>query len=180
MEKQVSNMRYLKNVEETEGIGWMQEAARVAEKALCLKAKCGTVIVKNGEIIGEGYNAPPLDDVNHRMCLSEYAFPGKPNYDRTCCVHAEWRAILDAVKRNPDKIAGSQLFFTRIDEEGNIKKSGEPYCTVCSRMALDAGVLEFFLWHDNGICGYPTDEYNALSYNYIDPKALETLKGANV
>jgi len=29
-------------------------AAKMAEKALCFKAKCGTVIVKDGEVIGEG------------------------------------------------------------------------------------------------------------------------------
>ncbi len=31
-------------------------------------------------------------------------------------MHAEWRAILDAQKNNPDKIVGAKLFFVRIDE----------------------------------------------------------------
>jgi hypothetical protein len=58
------------------------------------------------------------------------------------------------------------LYFTRVDEEGNIKKSGEPFCTVCSRLTLDAGIGEFILWHDQGITSYGTDEYNKLSYSY--------------
>jgi len=160
-------MKYLKDKEEHEAILWMSEAAKVAEKALCLKAKCGTVIVKNGEIIGKGYNAPPLDNPEHRTCLDVYDFPGKPEFDRTCCMHAEWRAILDALKNNSDKIKGSKLFFTRVDNDGVIKKSGEPYCTVCSRFALDVGVDQFLLWNNQGICSYDTDEYNKLSFSYI-------------
>lgn len=143
----------------------MHEAAKVAEKALCLKAKCGTVIVKYGKVIGQGYNAPPLDNLACRRCL-EPDFAGKPKYDRTCCMHAEWRAILNAVKNHPNEIQGSTLYFTRADEAGNILKSGEPFCTVCSRFALDSGVAEFALWNDAGICSYPTDEYNRLSYEY--------------
>ena len=151
---------------ENEATSWMNEAAKVAEKAMCLKAKCGTVIVMNGEIIGEGYNAPPLDKEENRMCDKTFG-PGKPKYDKTCCIHAEWRAIMDALRRNPEKLAGSKLYFTRIDENGEIKRSGPPLCTVCSRMALDAGIEKFVLWHEEGIHEYPTKEYNQLSYEYI-------------
>lgn len=159
-------MEYLKGEQEQDAIKWMNAAAEVAKKALCSRAKCGTVIVKDGEIIGEGYNAPPLDSEEHRTC-DERTYSGKPGYDRTCCIHAEWRAILDALRRSPDKIQGSRLYFTRVDSDGNIKKSGEPFCTVCSRLSLDAGISNFLLWHDNGIAEYPTNEYNKLSHSYI-------------
>lgn len=152
--------------EKPEAVQWMQRAAEVAKKALCHKAKCGTVIIRDGEIIGEGYNAPPLDKEENRTCHEEFG-PGKPKYDRTCCMHAEWRAIKDALRKNSDKIQGSRLYFVRVDDNGNIKKSGDPYCTVCSRMALDAGIGHFLLWRDEGICEYPTDEYDRLSYRYI-------------
>ena len=158
-------MEYLIGQQEKEAIQLMSKAAEVAGKALCLKAKCGTVIVKKGEIIGEGYNAPPLDKEECRMCDKEIG-AGKEKYDRTCCMHAEWRAILDALKRNPEKLSGSKLYFIRIDDKSNIKKSGKPFCTVCSRMALDTGIDRFVLWHDDGICEYPTDEYDRLSYKY--------------
>jgi len=45
-------------------------------------------------------------------------------------------------------------------------KSGKPYCTVCSRLALDNGIKEFVLWHTDGIKGYDTKEYNKLSYDF--------------
>lgn len=158
-------MGYLKRQQEKEAIKWMNEAAKIAEKALCLKAKCGTVIVKDEEIIGCGYNAPPLDKEENRMCDKEVGI-GKEKYDRTCCMHAEWRAIMDALKRNPEKLKGSKLYFTRVNGKGQIKKSGKPYCTVCSRLAHDSGIKKFILWHGEGICEYPTDEYNKLSYQY--------------
>ncbi len=162
-------MRYLAGDEEKAAIGYMEEAAEVAQHALCLKARCGTVIVRDGAVIGSGYNAPPLDDPRNRTCDQAYDKPGKPLYDRTCCIHAEWRAIMDALRNHPGKLPGSQLYFSRVDQDGNIKRAGDPYCTVCSRLALDAGIAEFLLWHETGICSYPTDEYNRLSYDYVDP-----------
>lgn len=158
-------MQYLKEQQEKEALQWMNKAGKVAEDALCLKAKCGAIIVKNREIIGEGYNAPPLDKKENQMCDKKINH-NKPKYDKTCCMHAEWRAIMDALKRNPKKLEGSKLYFTRIDEKKQLKKSGRPFCTVCSRMALDAGIKKFILWHKEGICEYPTDEYNCLSYEY--------------
>lgn len=163
-------MIYLKNNEEKEAIGWMEKAGEVAGRALCLRAKCGTVIVKAGEVIGSGYNAPPLDDEANRTCLDEYQFSKKPKSDRTCCIHAEWRAIMDALKNNPDKIEGSKLYFTRVDESGKLLRSGQPYCTVCSRLALDSGISFFVLWHEEGIREYPAGEYNTLSYEFLSTK----------
>jgi hypothetical protein len=81
-------------------------------------------------------------------------------------MHAEWRAIMDALRNYPDNIKGSKLYFTRVNNDGEIKKSGKPFCTVCSRLALDSGVEYFILWHEDGIYEYSTSEYNRLSYEY--------------
>lgn len=144
----------------------MQKAAHVAEQALCLKARCGSVIVHGSEIIGTGYNAPPNDNISIRRCDAKDKTPPRKNYDKTCCVHAEWRAISDALKNNANKLQGSILYFTRVDARGGILKSGEPFCTVCSRLALDVGIAFFVLWHEDGIRAYQTGEYNDMSYNY--------------
>lgn len=158
-------MEYLEGQQEQEAIKRMQEAAKSAGRALCLNAKCGAVIVKDNEIIGSGYNAPPLDKKENQMCDKEI-INDKPNYDKTCCMHAEWRAITDALKNKSDKIKGAKLYFTRVNEQGEIMKSGQPYCTVCSRLALDLGIDKFVLWHAAGIGEYDTSEYNQLSYAY--------------
>lgn len=147
---------------------YFQEAGKEAEKSLCLRARCGAVIVRDGQIIGKGYNAPPHDDPDQRMCVTDYRTSPKPKSDRTCCVHAEWRAILDAI-RNVNDISGSTLYFTRVDATGALLHSGQPYCTVCSRLALDTGISYFGLWHPDGIKLYDTRGYNKLSYEFHSP-----------
>jgi deoxycytidylate deaminase len=145
---------------------FFEEAGKVATQALCLRDKCGAVIVKNNSIIGAGYNAPPCDDVRFRKCELDLRVSKKPKSDRTCCLHAEWRAILDAVKKAGD-IAGSTLYFVRVNTDGVIKESdGVPYCTVCSRLALDVGVTSFCLWTKDGAKCYGTDVYNDISYQF--------------
>jgi deoxycytidylate deaminase len=144
---------------------FFKEAAGVAKRSLCLRDKCGAIVVLSGKIVGRGYNAPPNDDVALRKCGLDLVQSPKPKSDRTCCVHAEWRAIIDAV-HNAETLDGSTLFFTRVDANGNILRSGQPYCTACSRLALDNGVSFFALWHDDGIRIYDTKEYNELSYRF--------------
>jgi deoxycytidylate deaminase len=97
-------------------------AAAAAGRATCERARCGSVIVKDGVVIGEGYNSPPLDDESRRTCGETWDYELKPKYDLTCCMHAEWRAVMDARTRNVDKIGGSVLYFMRIDEDGEFRR----------------------------------------------------------
>ena len=145
------------------------EAGREAEQSLCLRDRCGAVVALNGAIIGRGFNAPPKNDIALRKCALDFKESRKPKLDRTCCVHAEWRAIIDALRcaRNLERCI---LYFARVDENGMIK-SGEPYCTVCSRLAMDTGIAQFGLWHEAGIRLYDTTEYNELSYQFHLKKA---------
>lgn len=144
---------------------FFSEAGKEARKALCKRDKCGAVVVLGDKIIGRGYNAPPQDDVSQAKCDLDLTSSPKPKADRTCCIHAEWRAIIDALKGRDD-LKGGMIYFTRVDDEGNLLKSGEPYCTECSRLALDVGLSNFALWHEAGIKLYPTAEYNDLSYRF--------------
>ncbi|MFB0964543.1 MAG: hypothetical protein QMC36_02435 [Patescibacteria group bacterium] len=146
--------------------GCYARAAEVARKATCGRSKCGSVIAKDGEIIGEGFNSPAGGLESRRRCACAKSELDPKVTDKTCCVHAEQRAIMDALARNPGKIAGSTLYFVRLDENGMPKRSGEPYCTICSKMSLDSGVSEFVLWRPEGYVAYPTDEYDALSYGF--------------
>ncbi len=142
------------------------KAVKVAEQSLCKRAQCGSIIVKNGTIIGQGYNGPPQDDTRNSRCLRKHEI--KPGFksDKACCVHAEQRAILDAIARYPDKINRARLYFVRLNDAGEPEPAGQPYCTICSKLALDSGLAEFILWHESGIKVYDTKEYNDLSYAY--------------
>ena len=146
---------------------YFEAAQEVALQATCRRARCGSVVVSaDGEIIGRGYNAPPLNDESQRMCDVELDTSIKQNNDKTCCVHAEWNAILEALKTNADKVPGSTLYFMRVDENGNFTEAGEPYCTVCSRLAMQSGIAKFGLWN-NGPELFDAEDYNTKSYAYF-------------
>ena len=159
----------LSGTAEKEALHYIKEAAKVAVQGIgsghiCQRAFCGTVIVKNGEIIGQGYNAPPHEDERQRRCHRKAEIKDGFKSDRTCCIHAEQNAVMDALMKQGEPLTGSTLYFTRVDAEGNILKSGQPYCTICSKMSLDAGVSAWVLWHEDGVTCYPANEYNDISF----------------
>ena len=157
-------MKYLQGEEKEEAIGCFKRASEIALNSTCYRARCGSVIIKNGEIIGEGYNSPP-GNIKLKECLID-SLPEEFVSDKTCCIHAEDRAIRDALKRFPNDLENSRIYFTRINENGEVVKSKEPYCTWCSKTSLDVGILEFVLWHEEGIAVYDTKEYNELSFKH--------------
>ena len=158
-------MKYLSGEDEKKARRYLNKAREMALGSSCLRAKCGSVIVKNDKIIGVGFNSPPANKESQRRCLPKNKYHEKIT-DKTCCIHAEQRALIDALKKNPDKIVGSRIYFTRLNKKGKQTRAGKPYCTICSKMALEVGVAEFVLWHEEGICVYDTDEYNELSFQY--------------
>jgi len=147
---------------------FIHEAIKEAKKSTCYRSKCGAIIVKDNEIIGIGFNSPPGDLESQRRCFVSKNDYDKKVTDKTCCIHAEQRAIIDALRRNPEKIKDSVLYFIRLDENGNKTFAGKLYCTICSKIALDVGIKSFVLWHEKGICVYDIEEYNDLSFKY-DP-----------
>ena len=159
-------MKYLSGDEEKHALEYIDKTAQIALKSTCACSRCGSVIVQNDEIIGSGFNSPPLDQEEQRRCSCSKDIYHKKVTDKTCCVHAEQRAIMDALQKNPDKVLGSRLYFIRLDDKGAPSFAGKPYCTHCSKLALDAGIKEFVLLHEKGICVYGTGEYNTLSFQY--------------
>lgn len=135
-----------------------------AKFSTCHRSKCGCVIVgEDGEYVGHGFNSQPCYAAG--SCTKDN-LSSTFKSDKTCCVHAEQRAIMHALRFNPDELPGSTLYFIRLDDKGNPKKSGKPYCTICSKMALDAGIKWFVLWHEEGPTFYDTKEYNELSFQF--------------
>lgn len=163
-------MRYLSGDEETKALEYIAQAAQIALCSTCERSRCGSIIVQDNEIIGSGFNSPPQNQEGQRRCsYSKDSYHPKVT-DKTCCVHAEQRAIMDALTKNSDKIAGSRLYFIRLGKKGTFSttgvQSGKPYCTICSKMSLDVGIAEFVLKHEEGICVYDTAEYNLLSFQF--------------
>jgi deoxycytidylate deaminase len=159
-------MYILKDHDHEKALKILSQVQEIAQKATCTRSRCGSIIIKDDEVIGQGFNTPPAGLDSQRRCSNSKDSYHSKVTDKTCCVHAEQRAIMDALRNHPDKIVGSRLFFVRLGENGQAKTSRKPYCTICSKMALDTGVKEFVLWQTEGFCAYDTAEYNSLSYEY--------------
>ena len=135
---------------------------RLAAQSTCKRSKCASIITNNGAVIGQGYNSMPCDQTGE--CFKD-TLPSTFKSDKTCCVHAEQRAIINALQNGCD-VKDSSLFFLRFDENMNPQHAGKPYCTICSKMALDVGISKFYLWHEQGWTAYDTKTYNELSFIY--------------
>lgn len=144
---------------------FLEEARKEALKSNCERRKGGSVIVNEGKIIGRGFNSPPKNLESQRRCIVDKNNFDKKVTDKTCCLHAEERAIIDALKKG-HSLNGSFMFFTSVDEYGQRLPSGKPYCTICSKLALDTGVSNWVLEHEEEIRIYDSEEYNNISFNY--------------
>lgn len=144
---------------------FLKIAQEEAKKSTCLSRRCGAILVKDSIVIGKGFNSPPRNLDSQKRCgLDKKSLDAKVT-DKTCCIHAEQRAIFDALF-NGMNLSGSTMYFTSIDENGNQILSRKPYCTLCSKMALDVGVKYWVLEHEKGIFVYGAEEYNKLSFEY--------------
>lgn len=165
--------------DEARHLYWTRLASDAAMLSLCRVARCGAAIVGRSEFIADplfagsllsvGFNQPP-GGIAHRRCHQTSPSKRHPKADRTCCVHAEVKAILTADR---SRLKDSTLYFARVDAEGNLQPSGRPYCTGCSKLALEVGIGKWVLWHADGPREYAAEEYNDLSHNF---DALEELE----
>jgi hypothetical protein len=148
---------------------YIDAAKEVAQQATCERAKCGVVIVKNEQIIGRWFNSPAGHDEMERRCAIKKQEYGQKVTDKTCCVHAEQRAIMDALRHYPDQLDGAQLYFSRFYPDGRQRLLGgkiKMYCTICAKMMRDVGIAEFILPGQDGICSFAQNEYVTDCFNY--------------
>lgn len=111
---------------------YMRIAKAVAKSGTCDRARVGAVLVRNGAVIGTGYNGSArgdvhCDDVGHLMSGGHCI--------RT--IHAEENAILNAAK-NGAQVYGSTMFCTH-----------RP-CYRCIQRMINAGVASFFFDKEYG------------------------------
>jgi len=148
-----SEMRYLEGSELEEAVKWMEVAVRTAENSPCRTDKRGVIIVKDGKLIGKGFNAPPIP------------FKCEPNYCGDSCrvpaVHGEMNAIFDAANNSYD-VKGARMYHAKV-EKGILQDSRKPRCADCSKHVLQAGIAEFVLKHEEGFTVYDAEEFHRIS-----------------
>ena len=147
---------------------FFDRAVRVALNATCLRSKCGAIIfAPDKNYIAVGCNSPP-NNIAPVQCLKE-TLPIEFKSDKTCCMHAEQRAVMNALRSGSD-LMGSRLYFVRLNKQNKLEPSGMPYCTICSKLALDVGIAEWCLVHHADVWGkegayvYDARSYNAISF----------------
>ncbi len=145
--------RILEGSELEEAVRWMSMAVELSASSPCERDKRGVVIVKGGELIGKGVNAPPPGF----CCELAYCQPTC----RTYAVHAEMNAIIDAMSLGND-VRGARMYHAR-GEQGRLVDSRQPRCADCSKHILAFGLTGFVLKHAEGYTVYGTEEFTRLS-----------------
>lgn len=156
-------MRYLTNSEAKNAEKFMKIAAGEATRSTCKKSQRGAIIVKDNKIIGKGYNKVTLQPLCE-PCIRE-KIEDNSRVELCSAIHAEQLAILDAIKNN-FSLANSTMYQIKL-KNGEMRQSGKPSCTVCSRIIQESGIKEFVLLHTSGYVAYTSEELNELSFRYF-------------
>ena len=156
-------MKKLHGKELEEGMAFINEAVKVAHNSPCTKSHRGCVLVKNGKIIATGYSGAPHDKIC-RPCIREDIVDNSKT-ELCYAIHAEQRAILNALKDNQD-LSGSRLYHIKV-KNGVVLPTDDISCTLCSRFILETGIAEMALLHHDGLTVYDAEEYNNLSFAYF-------------
>ena len=121
---------------------FLRKAAEVARNS-SMNHRHGCIIVRNGEIISEGYNNTYM----HMYHLNS--------------IHAEVDCI-SKLKRNPKLLMDCELYVVRIGTEkmGNPLKYSQP-CHNCTKVILKSGIKKIY---------YSTSEDFFLKYEKVDMK----------
>ena len=116
---------------------YLNIAKAVSKRSTCMRRHYGAVIVKNGEIIGTGYNGSARGTVNccdRGYCVRTNNQHNDGDYGKCPAVHAEMNALLSVARK--DSI-GSTLYL--YGEEDGKSINAEP-CPICSRLIINAGI----------------------------------------
>lgn len=155
-------MRYARQDEIPEIEFYMELCVEEAINSRCKKAKRGTMIVKDGEIMGRGYNEPTIPE----LCCLRDNIRDDSHVELCTGVHAEQNAILNAMASGKSLI-GSRMYHEKV-KDGKVTPVGDiPSCTVCSRLVYKTGIAEFVLRHQRGFAIFDAEEFNRMSFGYF-------------
>ena len=148
---------------------YIQRCLELADKSSCKKRKYGSVVVKNGEIVGEGFNHPASKEIEKILCnpCIRIDINSGTELEKCADVHAEQAAIIDAYKHVND-LSGTVLYVTGRSPDGELIKKSEKgfYCSFCSRIMAEAGIKEVRFPMTDGVGSLSKGEYLRSSYEF--------------
>lgn len=121
---------------------YLNIAKSVADRSTCLRKKSGAVIVKNDEIIANGYSGAPRGRVNCidlGYCCKKKYFPNvrHAGYDACRSVHAEQNALISGARRD---MLGGTLYLVQYRTETGEYEENAGCCQMCRKMIINAGI----------------------------------------
>ena len=136
---------------------FMEKAYEQASKSFCIRSKVGCVIVKNNEIISQGYNNTTggVEDCTKLGCIrDELKIPHGEKREVCRAICAEQLAITEAA-RNGIELDGSTIYVT-----------SHP-CYICSKMLVSSGIKEIV---------YDKEYPDELAHDYLKEVGLNVRK----
>ena len=117
---------------------YMDMAYEQAEKSVCMRAKVGAVIVKDGAVIAQGYNnmTGGINDCTEMGCIRDTMnIPHGQRREVCRAICAEQLAISEAA-RNGVSTDGSVAYITTFP------------CHICAKLLVSSGVNEIVYDND--------------------------------
>lgn len=123
----------------------MNITKEVSRRATCFRARHGSIIVRDDQIISTGYNGAPRktkDCLERGNCLrTQMGIPSGQRYEMCRSVHAEQNAIINAARSGTNLLGGTlYLYSEKLDSDGNSKIIEALPCFICKKMIINAGL----------------------------------------
>ena len=136
---------------------YMQQAHIQKEKSACIRAKVGAVLVKDGLIIGQGYNnvVGGIDNCDKVGCIRDILnIPHGEKREVCRAICAEQIALTEAA-RNGISTDGATIYVTTYP------------CYICSKMLVSAGINEII---------YDNDYPDKFSKQFLEEAGIDVRK----
>ena len=136
---------------------YMDMAYEQANKSTCLRAKVGAVLVKDGLVVGQGYNnvTGGIKDCTDVGCIRDIMkIPSGERREVCRAICAEQLAISEAA-RNGVSLDGSTAYITTYP------------CHICSKLLVSSGVSEIV---------YDEDYPDELSRMFLEEAGIKVRK----
>jgi dCMP deaminase len=133
---------------------YLNIAKEVAQRATCMSAHFGCIIVKDDQIISTGYNGAPRktkDCYELGFCLRrKLGVRSGTQYEMCRSVHAEQNAIINAARAGVSLLGSNMYLFGKRVWDGADELLNAYPCFICKKMILNAGVSKIISNDEKG------------------------------
>ncbi len=136
----------------------------LTDKSDCRKLHYAAVIIRNGEVLGTGYNLV-VTDYCADGCLRAH-IPHGTNPELCCTIHAEEMAILNALEQGFDIIGATMYIYCR-SPDGTEMPPSYISCTPCIKSMHYANIGTVIIGSETNNKTYNIDDYIKLVYKKL-------------